>query len=188
MYQHHGLKGSSRIVFEDLCRLLARGEQPSVTRLADESGYCRETVRVALCELRDQGLVEIRQANGRGSRAEYRITEGDMIDIRGMLCALVNAVTMSKEQRARRMVSAIVSTQVYGSGNVLADLAGQIGGPFEAEVADFIDAHGILERHRVWDLVDANELQAELERRIDEAHQILENRLEVARGELDPAL
>ncbi len=35
MYKVHGLAGSYRIVFEDLCQLLSIGEPVSISRLAD---------------------------------------------------------------------------------------------------------------------------------------------------------
>jgi len=72
------LKGSQRIVYEELQKMLESGEQPSISRLADRVPYCERTVRYALADLRDLGIVSMRQP-GPGYPAEYQIHEEECV-------------------------------------------------------------------------------------------------------------
>ncbi len=125
MYHSHGLKGAQRIIYEDLCRLLARSEPISISRLADESGYTIKTVQATLLDLREQGLIEIRHGR-RGARAEYRLKGEGMIDIKGLIKAMVNAIMMSSDERSRRLTMAYVAKQIYNKNQVLERLAARV--------------------------------------------------------------
>ncbi len=172
MYPYHGLKGSDRIVFDDICRLLASGEPVSIARLADASGYSESTIKRAVKRLRTCGMIEVHHQ--RGMNAEYRI-RGDNMDLTGLFKAIINAITMSSDERARRLAMAYIAKQCYNDGRTLRRLAGQVGGEVEANALRFLEQNHILDRYRVWPLDEANELHAELERRIARVKLILEN-------------
>jgi hypothetical protein len=87
--------------------------------------------------------------------------------------AMWNALRMSGDERARRVMSAFVARDVYDAGMRLFELAGRIGGEFENETHAYIREHGILEVTRVWELEEANELRDEVAQRLAEAQQRL---------------
>ena len=70
----HFLKGAQRIVLQDLGEMLARGEQPSISALADRTMYAECTVRRALQALRAEGIVSMEQERP-GARARYQIRD-----------------------------------------------------------------------------------------------------------------
>ncbi len=174
MYQSHGLKGAQRIIYEDLCRLLARSEPVSISRLADESGYTEKTVQATLLDLRKQGLIEIRHAK-RGARAEYCLKGDEMIDIKGLIRAMVNAITMSSDERSRRLAIAYVSKQVYNKGQVLKRLATRVVvADFKALASTYLDQNYILDTFRVWPLEEADQLLADINDWIGIAEALIE--------------
>jgi predicted transcriptional regulator len=69
-----GLKGAQRIVFDELRGLLDADEDISVMILANRTNYHHVTVCKTLQDLREMGLVEMRQPK-RGAPADYSITE-----------------------------------------------------------------------------------------------------------------
>jgi hypothetical protein len=56
-----GLKGSQRIIFEELARVLEEGEQLSVMTLSFRTNYNTKTVWQALVDLRESGLIDVEQ-------------------------------------------------------------------------------------------------------------------------------
>lgn len=68
-----GLKGSQRIVFEEVQRLLEMGERVSVMKISMLTNYHYVTVWRTLCTLRQLGLVNVEQRK-RGAPAQYAIT------------------------------------------------------------------------------------------------------------------
>lgn len=88
--------------------------------------------------------------------------------------ALRNALRMSPEERARRVMSALVSRDVYDAGVLLQELARQIDGEFSREARAFIQENEILVVEKVWELEEANRLRDELAQRIQEAQRRLE--------------
>jgi DNA-binding MarR family transcriptional regulator len=68
------LKGSQRIVFDELRLMLDHGEPISIMRLANRSLYHPITVSRALSQLESCGLVYIRRA-GKGRRCQYAVAE-----------------------------------------------------------------------------------------------------------------
>ena len=68
-----GLKGSQRIVFEEVQRLLEMGEKVSVMKISLLTNYHYVTAWRALCDLRRLGLLVVDQAK-RGAPAQYAIT------------------------------------------------------------------------------------------------------------------
>ena len=68
----HFLRGSQRIVLQDLGEMLAEGEQPSISTLADRTMYDESTVARALRDLRSAHIVSMEQPC-RGARARYEI-------------------------------------------------------------------------------------------------------------------
>jgi hypothetical protein len=96
-----------------------------------------------------------------------------MVDLRGMLAALWNMITMSSEERAERWARVFVSKQIYDDGQLLERLAERIGGEFEEETHRFLWHHDILNASRTWPLVEANAIHAGLETRLDSAYKTL---------------
>jgi biotin operon repressor len=160
MYEYHGLKGADRIVLEDLCRLLVAGETVSVSRLADESGYSDFAVKGALKRLREVGYIEMDHRNG--CRAEYRVEE-DILDT--IIRSIVNMVRMDEDERARRMMSALVSNNVYSKGRRLRRLIRKLpqDSYMRQSVETYLKDHNVLEISRVWDLDQANDMRDHLE-------------------------
>ena len=68
-----GLKGSQRIVFEEVQRLLEMGEKVSVMKVSLLTNYHYVTVWRSLCDLRRLGLLNVDQPK-RGASAQYAIT------------------------------------------------------------------------------------------------------------------
>ena len=68
------MKGSPRQVYDELCRMKQLRQQPSLSRLADRTGYHEVTVWRALQRLQDWGLVRVEQHRP-GQRAEYEVLE-----------------------------------------------------------------------------------------------------------------
>lgn len=174
MYKLHGLKGTQRIVFEDLARLLLSGEQVSVMRLADESGYTCNAVHSALKQLKNAGLIEM-CCSTNGARAEYKITGGDVLTLQDLLRALINAMTMGTDERVKRLTMAHVAQSNYALGKRLKRLAAEIGGDFEANVVEFLSAHEVLKFQKVWPLDEANEIHAKIQAMITIAEEILDD-------------
>jgi len=67
-----GLKGSQRIVFEEVARLLEMEEDVSVMKVSVLTNYHYVTVWRTLCNLRQLGLLKLKQPK-RGAPAEYSI-------------------------------------------------------------------------------------------------------------------
>lgn len=173
MYQIHGLTGSTRIIFEDLCRLLAGGEQVSINRLSDESGYSRTTVIRAVSDLRRLNLISVEQEKN-GTRAEYTILEEDgMFRVGDVVRAFINIFTMTTDERTKRMLSAIASKGCYDDAHKLQRLAGKIGGHFERDVEQFLEANGALKVMTVWELDEAYQVREQIQKRIEQARERL---------------
>jgi DNA-binding transcriptional regulator PaaX len=171
MYEYHGLKGADRIVLEDLCRLLAAGETVSITRLADESGYSDFAIKKALKRLREYGYIEMEHSNG--CRAEYRVEE-DILDT--IIRSIINMVRMDEDERARRMMNALVSNNVYGKGRKLRKLARKLRPDSEIRqsVEAYLENNRILEVAQVWDLAEANAIREHLEKLTLVVREVLE--------------
>ncbi len=174
MYKVHGLTGSYRIVFEDLCQLLSVGEPVSISRLADKSGYSRSTVIRAMRYLRQIKLVDVEQDTN-GLRAEYRILEEEdsMFNLNNMVKALLNAVTMSSDERARRLTVAMASKSCYDDGCKLHRLAHKVGGEFETKVKNWLDENSVLKVSTVWELEEAYLMREQIQDLIVQAREIL---------------
>ena len=84
------------------------------------------------------------------------------------------ALRMDRDERARRMMAAFISRDVYDSGTRLAQMAQQIGGEFGEEALAYIRENKILVVEQVWELTEANRLRDELAQRVAEAQQRLE--------------
>ena len=68
-----GLKGSQRIVFEEVQKLLEMGERISVMKVSLLTNYHYVTVWRTFCSLRQIGLLDVYQPE-RGAPAQYAIT------------------------------------------------------------------------------------------------------------------
>jgi len=88
--------------------------------------------------------------------------------------ALRNALRMSPEERARRMMSALVSRDIYDAGKLLEELASRVDGEFSRDVQTFIQDNEILKVEKVWELEEANRLRDEVAQYIKEAQTRLE--------------
>ena len=165
MYQQLGLRGARRIVFEDMCHLLAIGDNVSVSRLAAVTGYDHSTVHRVLKSLRRDGIVEMtHRANG--APAQYRIVEEQaMIDFDGLMRALFNLITASSDERARRMMIAWVSKRIYDRGKTLKRMVDDWPSGDEdlaASINDFLQTNNILNIFQVWELETANRLLTQI--------------------------
>jgi len=96
-----------------------------------------------------------------------------------LLQAVWNAARMDQDERARRLLAAFISRDVYNAGMRLQRLAQQIGEGFEEEVNAYLRTSEILVVEKVWGLTEANEIRGELEQRIAEAQQRLEGENDV---------
>lgn len=153
MYHTDGLKGASRIIYEDLNRLLAIREPVSVARLAAESGYSRTTVIGALRELRDDDWIEMEHQNG--TRADYRIVEEDDVKTGNIFSAVINFASMGGAEWMDRMQIALIAHTIYNDAKRLRKLAGKVGGDFQANVEVWIEKQKVLELSQVWELHEA---------------------------------
>jgi predicted transcriptional regulator len=171
MYQTNGLTGSARIIYEDLCRLLAVEEPVSVDRLASESGYSRNTVIGALKHLRRAGLVEMEHEPGR--RAEYRITEEEGMNLSDVFRAAVNLVALDGPEWMERMQNALVAHQIYDKGKHVRRLARKVGGDFRDDVERWLDDNAVLSLTQVWDLQEAYQMRDQVDAMIAEARERL---------------
>ena len=68
------IKGSCRIIFDALKLILDGGNAPSISALANRTGYHENTVRRALRALDTNGLICYRHSRP-GMRSEYRILQ-----------------------------------------------------------------------------------------------------------------
>lgn len=66
------LKGSTKIVFDELNRALEDGEQPSIEDLADMTSYHESTVKTAIRNLVNLGLIATDRP-GRGHKYTYQV-------------------------------------------------------------------------------------------------------------------
>ncbi len=66
------LRGSRRIVFEELRKALERGEKPSITDLANLTWYSEITVKLAIQDLVQMGYITAYRAK-RGQKYTYQI-------------------------------------------------------------------------------------------------------------------
>lgn len=66
------LKGARRIIFEELQRALAQGEEPSITDLADVTCYSETTVKAVIGDLVRYGVIKATRP-GRGCKYSYQI-------------------------------------------------------------------------------------------------------------------
>ncbi len=66
------LKGAQRIVYEEIRRMLSNNNNPSITSLAEQTGYSEPTVWKSLAYLRKIGVIEMYQPK-KGMPAKYRI-------------------------------------------------------------------------------------------------------------------
>lgn len=176
MYQQLGLLGARRIVFEDMCQLLAAGDQVSVSRLVAVTGYDHSTVHRALKSLRRDGVVEMtHRANG--APAQYRIaTRANMIDFQGLMRALFNIITASSDERARRMMMAWVSKRIYDRGKRLKRLVAKIEkkNGLATAINGFLEDNNILDVFQVWDIEAGNLLLAQVNDYIEIVEELLE--------------
>jgi hypothetical protein len=83
--------------------------------------------------------------------------------------AIRNYWRMDKDERARRMMIAFVSRDIYDAGKLLESLAARIGGEYEEEVKAYITKNEILVVEKVWELEEANRLRDEVTQYIERA-------------------
>ena len=74
MMTYYVINGAPRIVKDELEQVLEAGEKPSLSQLASRTGYCEQTVRNALLQLREWGLVRY-ENRGPGRRCHYEVLE-----------------------------------------------------------------------------------------------------------------
>ena len=173
MYQFHGLVGSYRIVFEDMCQLLSVDEPVSIEKLADKSGYSRRTVIRAIKHLRKAGMIETKHETN-GKRAEYIVLkENGMFNPSDVLKALFNAVTMPNDERSKRLMIAVASKNCYDAGRKLKRLASKVGGDFEKNVHQWLDDNGVLNVMQVWELETAYLMHDQIQDLIAQAEEKL---------------
>jgi DNA-binding transcriptional regulator GbsR (MarR family) len=165
MYNHHGLKGAPRIVYEDMARLLITGEPVTMTDLASETGYSRRTVIMAVDELIQRGLVH--QMHQNGGRAEYALCSGTIWRVEELMNALVQAlakaVQMSPEERSARLAMAFAADRIFSKGKELKKLIRQSPDGFGEEALAFIKENEVTKLTKVWPLERATEIEEHLD-------------------------
>lgn len=170
MYNHHGLKGAARIVYEDLARLLLIGQPVTIKRLTEETGYTRKTISNAISELIDRGLIDQTHENGRG--AGYALCSGTIWGVeelmKGLVQALARAAQMSPEERSARLAMAFAADRIYSKSQRLKKLARQSEDGFQERAMTFIKDNETLKLMKVWSLEEANEIESRLEELIEE--------------------
>jgi DNA-binding transcriptional ArsR family regulator len=171
MYQINGLKGAPRIVLTDIMRLLAAGDDVSVDRLCDTTGYARTTVIRALAYLREQGLLEMDYENGK--RANYQIVEEGAVKLSDILRATINLVALDGPEWFERMQMALVAHQIYNDAKHLRKLSRQVGGRFAQRCGDWLSQNRVLSLTQVWELDEAYEIRDRVRDLIDQAEELV---------------
>lgn len=170
MYNHHGLKGAPRIVYEDMARLLVTGSPVTVRHLASETGYSKRTVRRSVDELIERGFVH--QIHENGCRAEYALCSGTIWRIEELMRALVQALAkaaqMSPEERSARLAMAFAADRIYSKAQRLKKLAYQSEDGFRDEAMSFIEETEALKLMKVWPLEEADQIEDRLEELLEE--------------------
>lgn len=69
---NNGLKSNRRVIYDELCTLLAMGVPVSQDILATRANCDPRTVRRAIADLKAWGMVEVRRGRP-GCPAEYRV-------------------------------------------------------------------------------------------------------------------
>lgn len=83
--------------------------------------------------------------------------------------AMKNMAQASPDERAAKFAGAFASRDVLNAGKKYHRLVNEVGSEAEIAAADkFLTEHAILEISTYWPLQEANELKAELERRIED--------------------
>jgi len=164
MYNHHGLKGAPRIIYEDMARLLLTGQPVTMTCLASETGYSIRTVFNAVDELRERGLVQQRI---NGNQAEYMLCSGSIWRMEELMKSLVQALAratqMSTDERSRRLAMAFAADRIFSKGKELKKLARQLPDGFGDEALAFIRDNEVIKLTKVWPLDEANEIEGQLD-------------------------
>jgi DNA-binding transcriptional regulator GbsR (MarR family) len=170
MYNHHGLKGAPRIVYEDLARLLLTGQPVTISRLTDETGYTRKTISNAIGELIERGLIDQTHENGHG--AGYALCSGTIWRVEELMRALVQALAkaaqMSPEERSARLAMAFAADRIYSKAQRLKKLAHQSEDGFQDKAMTFIEENEALKLMKVWPLEEASAIEDRLEELLEE--------------------
>jgi DNA-binding transcriptional regulator GbsR (MarR family) len=165
MYNHHGLKGAPRIVYEDMARLILNGRPVTTTELASETGYSAVTVSRAVNELIQCGLVH--QMHQNGGRAEYALCSGTIWKMEELMISLVQALAkatqMSAEERSRRLAMAFAADRIFSKGKELKKLIRQSPDGFGEEALEYIQEHEVTKLTKVWPLERATEIEEQLD-------------------------
>ena len=160
MYDYHGLKNSTRAVYEAIIRLTAEARPISLTVLCDVTGYTRPTVNAAIKNLRRDGLI---------SNVGYRIMEENQEEIMvGLFRSLANIIAMSNTERWERLIMAFTAERIYNDAQKLKALARRRGGDFQERVEVFLEVTGADRLTTVWPLDEAAVVREKLDVLIEE--------------------
>jgi DNA-binding transcriptional regulator GbsR (MarR family) len=170
MYNHHGLKGAPRIIYEDMARLILNGRPVTTTELASETGYSRMTVIRAVDELIQRGLVH--QMHQNGCRAEYALCSGTIWKVEELMMSLVQALAratqMSAEERSRRLAMAFAADRIFSKGKELKKLIRQSPDGFGEEALAFIKENEVTKLTKIWPLEEASAIEDRLDELLKE--------------------
>jgi len=161
MYDVHGLKNSTRVVYEELCRLLAEKRKVSYTALEDATGYTRSTVANAIGLLERGGYIEI-ERTGAGYGATYTVVHEEEI-VQGIAKSLWNIFTMSSSERWERFLQALVAKRIYDDAQKLKQSAKRATDDIQARVHEFLDQTQADSLTAVWPLDEAADIQNRLD-------------------------
>jgi biotin operon repressor len=165
VYQHHGLKNSKKVVYEEICRLLAEGQPVSYTALSDSTGYCQQTVAAAVRELKDGGYISLKRT---GDGWTYTVKHEEEI-VTGILKSMWNIITMSSGERWERIIMAMTAKRIYDDTQKLKRAARRAGDGFQERVDDFLAETGADRLSAVWPLDEAARIQTCLDALLEEA-------------------
>jgi biotin operon repressor len=164
VYQHHGLKNSKKVVYEEICRLLAEGQSVSYTALSDATGYCQQTIANAVRELRNGGYIGLQRTDDGWT---YTVKHEEEIMI-GIIKSMWNIITMSSGERWERMLMAIAAKRIYEDAQKLKRAARHAGDGWQERVDDLLSETGADRLSAVWPLDEAAHIQARLDALLDE--------------------
>lgn len=159
MYDHHGLTNSNRIVYQEICRLLAEGRPVSYTALADATGYCRQTIANAVRELKAEGYITLQRTE---TGWKYIVRRDDEIVV-GIAKSLLNILTMSSGERWERIMMALAAKRIYDDAQKLKRAARRAGGQLQDRVEAFLAETGADRLSSVWPLDEAAEIRAQID-------------------------
>jgi DNA-binding MarR family transcriptional regulator len=163
MYDIHGLKNSQRVIYNEICRLLAEGKAATYTALQDATGYSRPTVWRAISALEGCGYIE-----RVGDSIVVQEQEEIVISI---FKSLINMAIMNSNERWERLIIALSAKRIYDSAKRLNKLARKSDNGTQERVERFMKRTGADRLTKVWPLDEAAQIQEQIDELLTELEQ-----------------